>query len=106
MRIGTNILAMTAQRNLDRTTKAFARALERLASGQRINRAGDDAAGLAVSTGLESQLRGLRQGTRNLNDASNILQAADGTLGEMTNLVQRMWELGVQSSTGTLSDSE
>ena len=102
LRINTNTAALQAQRNLGKTTKALNKALERLASGERIVRAGDDAAGLAISEGLRSQVRGLRQAVRNANDANGFLATAEGALAEMTNIAQRLRELGIQAANGSL----
>lgn len=101
MRINTNIPSLQAQRRLNETTQAFARALERLASGKRINRAGDDASGLAISEGLNAQIRGLNQGVRNINNAQGILNTADGALQTQIEIVQRMKELALQAANGT-----
>ena len=106
MRINTNIASLQAQRNLSNTTKAFARALERLSSGKRINRAGDDAAGLAISERLQSEVRGLSRTAKNVNEAFGLLNTAEGALSIQTDLVQRMRELAVQSANGTISVSE
>lgn len=103
LRINTNVLSINAQRNLGNTTHAMSKALERLSSGSRINRAGDDAAGLAISEGLQSQVRGLRVAVRNSNDAMGFLNTAEGALSEMTNIVQRIRELAIQAANGTLS---
>jgi flagellin len=101
-RINTNILSLTAQRNLLASSKSFGKALERLSSGTRINRAGDDAAGLAISEGLGAQVRGIRVAVRNANDAVGFLSTAEGGLGELTNITQRLRELAIQASNGTL----
>ena len=106
MRINTNILSLMALRRLADTTQAFGRALERLASGKRINRAGDDASGLAISTGLESHVRGLRQATRNINDARGMLETAGGALSVQNDILQRMRELGIQAANGSLGSKE
>lgn len=106
LRINTNVAALQAQRNLGKTTKSLNKALERLASGERIVRAGDDAAGLAISEGLRSQVRGLRQAVRNANDASGFLQTAEGALSEMTNIAQRLRELAVQAANGSLGPTD
>jgi len=103
IRINTNIISLKAQRNLGITTKALGQALERLSSGQRINRAGDDAAGLAISEGLQSQVRGLRVAVRSANDAVGFLNTAEGALSEITNITQRLRELAIQAANGTLS---
>ena len=106
LRITTSILSLMAQRNLANTSRALAKTMQRLASGLRINSAADDPAGLAISTGLDSQRRGLLQAVRNLNDARGILETADGTLETQSQLVQRMRELAMQASNGTLSNSD
>lgn len=106
LRINTNTAALQAQRNLGKTTKSLNKALERLASGERIVRAGDDAAGLAISEGLRSQVRGLRQAVRNANDATGFLQTAEGALSEMTNIAQRLRELAVQAANGSLGPTD
>ena len=103
-RINTNILSLQGQRSLIKTSKAMAKALERLASGSRINRSGDDAAGMAVSEGLNAQVRGIRMAIRNANDAIGFVQTADGALGEITNIVQRLRELAIESSNGVISN--
>jgi flagellin len=105
LRITTNLLSLATQRSLATTTRALARSLQRLASGNRINTGRDDPAGLAMASGLESQRRGLLQAVRNINDARGFLNTADGALAEQTNMVQRMRELAVQASNGTLSDT-
>ncbi len=102
MKINSNIGSLQAIRMLGATSKALSRALERLATGRRINRAGDDAAGLAVGTGIDSQRRGMLQVIRNLNDSKGFLNVADGALAEQMSLVQRMRELAMQASNGTL----
>jgi len=106
MKIMTNILSLAAQRQLSQTSRAFNRALTRLASGNRINSARDDAAGLAIATGLEAQRRGMLQAVRNINDARGFLATADGALETQTQLVQRMRELSMQSANGTYSDKD
>ncbi len=106
LRINTNVLSLNAQRNLGINSRAFARALQRLSSGSRINRAGDDAAGLAISEGLGAQVRGTAQAIRNANEAIGFLNTAEGALAELTNITQRLRELGIQASNGTLSSTE
>jgi flagellin len=102
LRVNTNVLSMNAQRNLGIAAKAFGKALQQLSSGSRINRAGDDAAGLAISEGLNSQVRGTQVCIRNSNDAIGFLNTAEGALAEQTNITQRLRELAVQASNGTL----
>jgi flagellin len=106
LRINTNILSLNAQRNLASTSKALGRSLERLSSGTRINRAGDDAAGLAISEGLRSQVRGLRQAVRNANDSLGFLNTAEGALAEITNITQRLRELAIQAANGAIGNRE
>jgi flagellin len=105
LRVTTNLLSLNVQRNLATTTRALQRSMQRLSSGNRINTGRDDPAGLAMASGLESQRRGLLQAVRNINDSRGFLDTADGALAEQTNLIQRMRELAVQSSNGTLNDS-
>jgi flagellin len=104
--IGTNVFSLNAQRNLNNSQSALQTSLERLSSGLRINRAKDDAAGLAISDRMTAQIRGLNQATRNVNDGIGYVQTADGALGEVTNALQRMRELAVQGATGTISSSD
>jgi len=106
LRINTNVISVKAQRNLGVNTQALNRALERLTSGSRINAAGDDAAGLAISEGLRSQVRGNQQAIRNANDGFGFLATADGALGELTNIAQRMRELSLQAATGSVSTND
>ncbi|MEQ6885981.1 flagellin [Salicola sp. Rm-C-2C1-2] len=101
--INTNIASLNAQRNLDRSQGAQDTALERLSSGLRINSAADDAAGLAISTRFESQTQGLEVGIRNANDGVSLAQTAEGALGSMTENLQRIRELSLQSANATNS---
>jgi flagellin len=103
--VNTNVASINAQRNLQRSTLDLRRSLERLSSGLRINRAGDDAAGLAISENLRSQIRGMRQAVRNANDGLSLVGTAEGALGEATNILQRIRELAVQAANDTNSDS-
>jgi len=110
-RINTNVTSLSSQRASSQralltSSKSLGKALERLASGSRINRAGDDAAGLAISEGLGSQVRGVRVAIRNANDALGFLNTAEGALAELTNIVQRLRELAIQASNGTLGSSD
>lgn len=104
--VNTNVAALNAQRNLAKSGLQLGRALERLSSGLRINNASDDAAGLAISTRLGAQVRGLNQAIRNANDGAALLQTAEGALSEITNIVTRIKELAVQSANGTNSTSD
>lgn len=98
MSVNTNIAAMNAYRNLSTTNNAMSKSLERLSSGYRINRAADDAAGLAISEGLRSQIGGLTQAVRNTQDGTSVVQTAEGALSESTSILQRMRDLSVQAS--------
>jgi flagellin len=102
--INTNIGALNAQRQLVQSGNDMSRAMERLASGRRVNTARDDAAGLAISNRQTSQIRGLNQAIRNANDGVSLIQTAEGALDEVTNILQRMRELAIQSSNGIYSD--
>ena len=104
--INSNIMSLNAQNNLSRTGASLATTLERLSSGLRINSAKDDAAGLAISDRMTSQIRGLNQAVRNANDGISLSQTAEGALKETTNLLQRMRELAIQSANSTNSASD
>ncbi|GAA5316128.1 MAG: hypothetical protein AseanaTS_13330 [Candidatus Pelagadaptatus aseana] len=104
--INTNISSLTAQRNLNTSQSDQAQALERLSSGLRINSAKDDAAGLAISTRFTSQTKGLAVAIRNAGDGISLAQTAEGALGSMTDNMQRIRELALQSANGTNSDSD
>jgi flagellin len=100
MSVNNNIAAMNAYRNLSATQSNMSKSLERLSSGYRINRAADDAAGLAISEGLRSQIGGLTQAVRNTQDGTSVVQTAEGALSETTSILQRMRDLSVQASSG------
>ncbi len=104
--INTNIASMTAQRNLNSSQSSLTTSLQRLSSGLRINSAKDDAAGLAISERFTSQVRGLMQAARNANDGISLAQTAEGALKEVSNNLQRIRELSVQSANGTNSASD
>jgi len=104
--INTNTNAAYAQDALKVNSKVMGTAMQQLATGNRINAAKDDAAGLSISQNMTSQVRGLNQAVRNLNDGINLLQTADGGLVETSNMLQRMRELAVQSSNSTNSVSQ
>ena len=104
--INTNVMAINAQRNLSGTNIKLGRALEKLSSGLRINRAADDAAGLAISEKMRSQIRGMRQGSRNAQDGISMIQTAEGAMSEVHELLQRMRELAVQAGNSTLSTQD
>jgi flagellin len=103
----TNMASLEAQRNVNNTQSLMASSVERLSSGMRINHASDDAAGLAISSKLTSQLKGMKQASRNANDAVSMIQTAEGGLGEINDLLSRMRELAVEAANGgTVGASE
>ena len=104
--INTNMLSLNAQRNLTSSQSSLATALQRLSSGLRINSAKDDAAGLAISERFTAQIRGLNQAVRNANDGISLAQTAEGAMAEVTNNLQRIRELAVQSANATNSASD
>ena len=104
--VNTNVGSLNAQRQLMNTTNEMQTAMERLSSGKRINGASDDAAGLAISERMTSQVRGLTMAVRNANDGISVTQTAEGALDEVTDMLQRMRELSVQASNATISDSD
>ena len=106
LRIQSNPEALGAHRNLQHTSANVAKSMERLSSGYRINRAADDAAGLAISERMRSQIRGLGQATRNIQDGVSLVQTAEGNLDEVHSMLQRVRELAVQYKNGTLSTSD
>ncbi|NNL66636.1 MAG: flagellin FliC [Myxococcales bacterium] len=106
LRVNTNIASLNAQRNLSNSTRTLNTSLERLSSGLRINRAADDAAGLAISEGFRAEIRSLEQAQRNALDAVSLVQIGEGALDETSNILIRMRELAVQSANGTLGTSE
>ena len=106
LRINTNVASLNAQRNLRGTRLGMQQSLEKLSSGQRINRAGDDAAGLAISENLKAQIRGLGQAERNAEDGISLVQIAEGALGEVSNILIRLRELSVQAASDTIGGTE
>jgi flagellin len=106
LRINTNIAALNTTRQLNKTTGRLNKSLERLSSGLRINRAADDAAGLAIAEAFRAQVRGLRVAQRNAQDGVSLVQTAEGALSETHNILQRMRELAVQAASGTVSASD
>ena len=104
--INTNISAIRASNASAAAGQALGTAMERLSTGKRINSAKDDAAGLAIANSMTSQVRGMSQGIRNANDGISLAQTAEGSLGEVTNMLQRVRELGVQSKSGTYSTTD
>ena len=104
--INTNVAALRAQNAVGSANEKLADAQERLSTGSRINSAADDAAGLSIATGFTSDIRGLNQGIRNASDGIALAQTAEGALEEVTNILQRVRELAVQSSNGTLDTED
>ncbi len=106
LRIETNIEAMDAHRNLLATSTKISQSMSRLSSGYRINKAADDAAGLAISEKLQTQVGGLNQAQRNAQDAVSLVQTAEGSMSEVQSMLQRVRDLAVQYNNGTLSASD
>jgi flagellin len=106
LRINTNVASLNAQRNLLGTKWGLDKSLERLSSGYRINRAGDDAAGLAISENLRAQVRGLKQASRNAQDGVSLVQVAEGGLNEVSSILIRLRELAVQAASDTIGPVE
>jgi flagellin len=106
LRINTNTASLNAQRNLYGTKLNLDKSLERLSSGYRINRAGDDAAGLAISENLRAQVRGLKQASRNAQDGVSLVQVAEGSLNEISSILIRLRELSVQAASDTIGPVE
>lgn len=104
--IGTNIASMRAANASTSASMALQMSMERLATGKRINSAKDDAAGMAIAASMTSQIRGMNQAVRNSNDGISLAQTADGALTEVTNMLQRVRELSVQSASGTYSNAD
>lgn len=106
MRINTNLNAMVATNQMSKNTALSGNSMEKLSTGLRINKAGDDATGLAVSEKMRAQIRGMEQAERNVQDGISMVQTAEGALEEAGNIAQRMRELGVQAGNDTLSDDD
>jgi len=104
--INTNTKSLIAQQALNVNNRGLSKAMEQLSTGKRINAAADDAAGLAISNKMTSQIRGLTQGVRNANDAISMIQTAEGATNEVTNMLQRMRELAVQAANGSYSNDD
>jgi flagellin len=105
-RISTNVASINAQRSLSESQSKVATAFQQLSSGSRINRAADDAAGLAISENMKANIRSARQANRNAADGISLVQTAEGGLNEISNIIVRLRELGVQASSDTVGDSE
>jgi flagellin len=106
LRIATNIQSLAAQRSLGINNGNQQRSLERLSSGNRINRAGDDAAGLAISERMKANIRSMKQAIRNANDGVSLVQVAEGSMNEISNIMIRLRELSIQGSSDTIGDTE
>lgn len=106
MRISTNVAAINVQRNLQGSQRIIQSSMGQLASGSRINKAADDAAGLAISEGLKSQIRSGMQAARNANDGISMIQTAEGGLNEISNIATRLRELAIQAASDTVGDVE
>ena len=106
MRITTNIAALTASKNMMGSQLAIQKSMAQLASGSRITKSADDAAGLAISENLKSQIRSYSQANRNANDGISLIQTAEGGMSEISNILTRMRELGIQAASDTISDKE
>lgn len=106
LRISTNVASINAQQSLRRTNHGMQQSLARLSSGFRINQAADDAAGLAISENLRGQIRGLKQASRNSEDGVSLVQVAEGGLQEVSNMLIRLRELGVQAASDTIGETE
>ena len=104
--INTNIKSLVAQQALSINNRALSKAMEQLSTGKRINTAADDAAGIAIASKMTAQIRGLNVAVRNANDAISLAQTMEGALDEVTNMVQRIRELGLQAANGTYSTSD
>ena len=104
--INTNVSATYSQNAMKTNARAMSTAMEQLSTGTRVNSAKDDAAGLAIGQNMTSQIRGLNQAVRNLNDGINMMQTAEGAMIEQSNMLQRMRELAVQANNGTYSDTQ
>lgn len=106
MRIATNIAAITAQRSMTTNTREMQKSMAQLSSGSRITKAGDDAAGLAISENLKTQIRSFGQASRNANDGISMIQTAEQGMGEVSNMITRIRELGIQSGSDTIGETE
>ena len=106
IRINTNVASINTTRHLSNSTMAFGKSMEKLSSGLRINRAGDDAAGLAISENLKADIRALNQAARNGADGISLVQTAEGAMDEVSSILLRMKELAEQSMNGTLTDTD
>lgn len=106
LRIATNVQSLAAQRSLENNFRLQNTSLEHLSSGSRINRSGDDAAGLAISEKLKASIRSLKQAGRNANDGISLIQTAEGAMNEMSNMLVRLRELSIQAASDTIGETE
>src|SRR5579863_10089526 len=106
LRINTNVQSLAAQRNLGLNSAAQKTSLEKLASGSRITKAADDAAGLAISEKMKASIRSIRQDIRNANDGISMIQTAEGGMNEISNILVRFRELSIQAASDTIGDTE
>lgn len=106
MRIATNLSSITAQRSMSGSTREIQKSFAQLSSGSRITKSADDAAGLSISEGLKAHVRGYQQAGRNAQDGISMVQVAEGGLGEISNILTRFRELGVQAASDTIGDEE
>src|SRR5205814_360468 len=106
LRIGTNLASIAAQRALANTSREMNKTMNQLSSGSRITKSSDDAAGLSISENLKSHIRGFGQAQRNANDGISMVQVAEGGLNEISNIITRFRELGVQAASDTVGDTE
>src|SRR6476620_7437245 len=106
LRVNTNIASMNSQRHLRFTRQNLDKSLEKLSSGSRINRAGDDAAGLAISEKLKAHIRSMKQATRNAQDGISLVQTGEGAMNEVSNILVRLRELSIQGASDTIGDTE
>lgn len=106
LRVTTNVSAINAQRNLGNSQRSIEKSSAQLASGYRINRSADDPAGLAISENMKAQIRSASQARRNANDGISLVQTAEGGLGEISNIMTRLRELGIQAASDTVGDNE
>ncbi|NBV51881.1 flagellin FliC [bacterium] len=102
----SNLPVINARRHMEETGRMYGDAIERIASGKRINKSGDDAAGLAISTAMEGKIRSIAQARRNAKEALSLMQVAEGGMNEVSNLLVRMRELAIQGASDTIGDSE
>ena len=106
LRVTTNLASISAQRTMANSTRELQKSFTQLSSGSRITKAADDAAGLSISENLKSTIRGYGQAQRNANDGISMVQVSEGGLGEISNILTRMRELGVQAASDTVGDVE